>query len=87
VSYITGLVPPEAEIGDLICHFWNCEVVALLRQEIESEVYRIVGRVHLSTGNLDQRLVPIYEKWKISVKGAKSLLVQMDIGSLHILTC
>jgi hypothetical protein len=84
-NLLLGLAPPEAKEGDVICHFWETDVVALLRKEIESGVYRIVGRVHLSTGYL-RNLEPVYRDWIEPVKRADTIRIEMDVRALYKLT-
>jgi hypothetical protein len=92
-----GLIPTQAREGDIICHFWGCDVVTLLREEenkgggkAESEsptsIYRVIGRVHLSTGSLDDDLTPYYDPWVHVPEDAVTVHIQMDIDTLHILT-
>ena len=84
-NLLLGLAPPEAKEGDVICHFWKTDVVALLRKEIESGVYRIVGRIHLSTGYL-RNLEPVYRDWVKPVKLADTIRIEMDVRTLYKLT-
>jgi hypothetical protein len=84
-NLLLGLAPPEAKEGDVICHFWETDVVALLRKEIESGIYRIVGRVHLSTGYL-RNLEPVYRDWVEPVKQADTIRIEMDVRTLYKLT-
>ncbi len=85
-NYLLGLVPQDAKEGDLICQFWECDVVALLRLEDATGFYRIVGRVHLSTGLLKD-LKPIYVKWNNPIKNAEVMHIQMGINTLGVLSC
>lgn len=86
-NFHMGLVPLEAKEGDLICHFWNCDVVALLRHEDNTSFYRVVGRIHLSTGSLDRSSKPVYQDWMSPAKDAQAMCIQMDINTLSLLTC
>jgi hypothetical protein len=83
---LMGLAPAEAQIGDLICTFWNTDVATLLRREKSSGIYRVVGKADLSTGYL-VNLQSEYRKWVTPKKGAKTLLIEMDIHTLALLTC
>lgn len=85
-NYLMGLVPQQAKEGDLICQFWKCDVVALLRLEESTGFYRIVGRVHLSTGSL-RDLKPVYVDWKDPIENAQVIYIKMDINTLRLLTC
>lgn len=96
-EFLMGLVPPQAQEGDIICHFWECDTVALLRKEETTEVmkaencspspiYRVVGRVHLSTGSLNRDLTPQYNPWVVPPKNAVIMHIQMDVTTLHVLT-
>ncbi|KIM99212.1 hypothetical protein OIDMADRAFT_30836 [Oidiodendron maius Zn] len=82
-----GLVPGETEIGDIICQFWQTDVTAVLRKEEKTNIYRIVGRAHLSTGYLTDDLAPKFLPWKKPIKGARTMDIQLDIPTLAFLTC
>jgi hypothetical protein len=86
-----GLVPKEAQCGDLLCQFWETNVVALLRKDQEDEgdesnVYRVIGRVDLSTAYLES-LVPQYHEWHKPPRGTRTMILQMDLRTLSLLTC
>ena len=82
-----GLVPGETEIGDIICQFWQTDVTAVLRKEEKTDIYRIVGRAHLSTGYLTDDLTPKFLPWKEPRKEASEVDIQLDIPMLAFLTC
>lgn len=78
-----GVSPSDTQIGDIICQFWETDTVALLRKE--GELYRVVGRVDLCRGRLEQ-LKPIYEPWNSIPETANQIIMQMDIDMLSFLT-
>jgi hypothetical protein len=80
-----GLAPSWAREGDIICQFWKTDATALLRKEDETEIYRVVGRLHLNAGSLKD-LKPVYLEWIDPSSGAESVLIQMDIKTLSALT-
>jgi hypothetical protein len=80
-----GLIPPGGKEGDLICQFWKTNVTALLLKEEGSEIYRVIGRLNLSTGSL-RSLEPVYREWNEPFNDAETMIVQMDIKALSILT-
>jgi hypothetical protein len=84
-NLLLSLAPPETKEGDVICQFWETDVVALLRKEIGTGVYRIVGRLHLSTGYL-KSLKPIYLRWIEPVQRADTVRIEMDIRTLSRFT-
>jgi hypothetical protein len=79
------MAPPEAREGDFICQFWKTNVVALVRKEEMSEEYRIVGRVDLVTGHLEDAK-PVYQNWVAPRLQADILGIHMDIRTLSMLT-
>jgi hypothetical protein len=82
---LLGSAPAEAEEGDLICLFWKIGVVALLRREAAHPVYRVIGKLYLSTGYL-RGLKPVYGNFNKPIKGSQTMLIEMDIKTLSILT-
>jgi len=86
-NLLLGSAPAEAQEGDLICLFWKIGVVALLRREDVSRnpVYRVIGKLYLSTGYLND-LKPVYRKFNEPIKGSQTMLIEMDIKTLSILT-
>lgn len=84
---IMGLAPRETIEGDIICQFWKTDVVAVLRKEDQGEIYRVVGRAHISTGSLNAELRPVYSLWKEPVEEAKTMVIQLEIETLAFLTC
>ena len=85
--FTMGLVPGETEIGDIICQFWKTNVTAVLRKEEKTDIYRVVGRAHLSTGYLTDDMAPRFLPWKEPMKGARTMDIQLDIRTLAFLTC
>jgi hypothetical protein len=84
-NLLLGSAPAEAREGDLICLFWEIGVVALLRIEHPYPVYRVIGKLYLSTGYL-RDLKPLYRKFNEPIKGSQTMLIEMDIKTLSILT-
>ncbi|KAH7346211.1 heterokaryon incompatibility protein-domain-containing protein [Rhexocercosporidium sp. MPI-PUGE-AT-0058] len=80
-----GLAPAEAQVGDVVCLFWRTDVAALLRKEETSSIYRIVGRLNISTAQTQGSKV-VYEDWKEPQKGSKLIVLQMCIATLNVLT-
>jgi hypothetical protein len=85
-NYRMGLAPFKAAPGDKICQFWKSDVVALLRQERDSSVYRVIGRLHLSRGYLND-LKPMYREADELATAYQTMIIQMDIRALSVLTC
>jgi hypothetical protein len=77
--------PAEAQEGDLIFLFWNNGEVALLRIEDRSQVYRVIGKLYLSTGYLEN-LKPVYRNFIKPEERSATMLIEMDIKTLSILT-
>jgi hypothetical protein len=84
-NLLLGLAPPEAKEGDVICQFWKTDVSVLLRKEIESGIYRVVGRLYLSTGYL-RNIEAVYRDWIEPIQGADTVRIEMDIRTLAKLT-
>lgn len=84
-NLVLGSAPAEAQKGDLICLFWRIGVVALLRKEDTSRVYRVIGKLYLSTGYLEN-LKPVYRNFNEPKEGSATMLIEMDIKTLSILT-
>ncbi|KAN0095104.1 Heterokaryon incompatibility protein (HET) domain containing protein [Hyaloscypha variabilis] len=84
-NLLLGLAPPEARIGDLICQFWETDVVAILRQCHPGEGYQVVGRVDLSAGCLKDGNI-VYKKWVAPPVNAFAIRIYMDIMTLSKLT-
>jgi hypothetical protein len=82
---LLGSAPAEAQEGDLICLFWKIGIVALLRREAVHPVYRVIGKLYLSTGSLVD-LKPVYRNFNEPIKGSQTMLIEMDIKTLSILT-
>jgi hypothetical protein len=82
---LLGSAPAEAQEGDLICLFWKIGVVALLRREEAYPVYRVIGKLYLSTGYL-RNLEPVYRNFNEPIEGSPTMLIEMDIKTLSILT-
>lgn len=80
-----GLAPAEAQVGDLICLFWKTDVAALLRKEEDRDLYRIVGRLNISTPRVKGSRY-LYVEWKEPHKDAKIVMIQMSILTLNELT-
>jgi hypothetical protein len=88
-NLLLGLAPPEAKEGDVICQFWETDVSVLLRKEIESGIYRIVGRLYLSTGYLrkvEAKVEAAYRDWIQPYQGADTVRIEMDLRTLAKLT-
>jgi hypothetical protein len=81
-----GLAPFDAAPGDKICQFWKSNVAALLRKEKDTSIYRLIGRVDLSMGYLDD-LKPKYREPDELPQGTEAMIIQMDIKTLSVLTC
>jgi hypothetical protein len=77
--------PAEAQEGDLICLFWKIGVVALLRREHAYPVYRVIGKLYLSAGSLLD-LKPVYRHFNEPREGSATMLIEMDIKTLSVLT-
>ena len=84
-NLLLGSAPAEAQEGDLICLFWNIGAVALLRKEDHSQVYRGIGKLYLCTGYLEN-LKPVYRNFVKPGEGSATMLIEMDIKTLSILT-
>jgi hypothetical protein len=93
-NYLMGLAPPQAQEGDVLCAFWGCNVVALLRRDdnvsagmlrLNDKVYRIIGRADLSTGDL-QTGIESEKPWLEPSDGAGSVNIIMCVDVLHLLT-
>jgi hypothetical protein len=84
-NLLLGSAPAEAQEGDLISLFWKIGVVALLRRENASPVYRVIGKLYLSTGYL-KNLEPVYRNFNEPIEGSATMLIEMDIKTLSILT-
>lgn len=87
-NLLLGSAPAEAQEGDVICLFWNIGIVALLREEdrpADSRKYRVIGKLYLSTGRL-QNLKPVYQNFIEARQGSETMLIEMDIKTLSILT-
>jgi hypothetical protein len=82
---LLGSAPAEAEEEDLICLFWKIGVVALLRREAAHPDYRVIGKLYLSTGYL-RDLKPVYRNFNKPIKGSQTMLIEIDIKTLSILT-
>jgi len=80
-----GLAPVEAKVGDVLCKFWKTNVVVVVREE-QKDIYRVVGRLDLFTGFL-RDLEPVYLKFSEPDAGTETLIIQMDIKILSVLTC
>jgi hypothetical protein len=85
-NFLIGMAPYNAKRGDIIVQFWKTDVVALLRKDFEKEVYRVIGKLHLSTGYLEN-LKPVYKEWNDPVEGAEMMVIDMEIETLCVLTC
>lgn len=83
---LMGLAPFEAAPGDKICQFWKSDVVALLRKEKDSSVYRVIGRLDLSRGYLEDLEPKYIEAGSLSL-GEEVMIIEMDIRALGVLTC
>jgi hypothetical protein len=75
-----GLAPQSAREGDLICHFWKTDVTALMRQVNDTNLFHVVGRLHL-------HLQDSSSSWNEPPLGANSMIIYMDIKTLSMLTC
>lgn len=93
---VIGLVPDLAEVGDLICQFWDTDVAALLRPVSDSRFYQVVGRAHIfDAKNLVNPEVKVskngtkrLKKGKKSVvKEVNCVVINMDIRTLQSLSC
>jgi hypothetical protein len=85
-NYLMGLAPAEAAPGDKICQFWKSNVGGLLRKERDNEIHRLIGRLDLSWGYLED-LKPMYREPDEMTRGEQSVIIQMDIRALSVLTC
>jgi hypothetical protein len=85
-NLLLGSAPAEAQEGDLICLFWNFGIVALLRKEDGRHgSHRVIGKLYLSTGYLEN-LKPVYRNFIEARPGSDTMLIEMDIKTLSILT-
>jgi len=87
-NLLLGSAPAEAQEGDLICLFWNIGIVALLRKEDDWHGcwnYRVIGKLYLSTG-YPENLKPVYRNFIKPKEGSPTMLIEMDIKTLSILT-
>ncbi|KAH7410600.1 heterokaryon incompatibility protein-domain-containing protein [Cadophora sp. MPI-SDFR-AT-0126] len=80
-----GLAPPQAQKGDKICLFWEVDVAALLRKELNSHWYRVVGIPNISTGFMANGM-PRYRKRAVATPGTDAMLIHMDIRTLATLS-
>jgi len=80
-----GLAPVEAKEGDVLCKFWKTNVVAVVREE-QKDIYRVVGRLDLFAGFL-RDLEPVCLEFSEPYVGTETLIIQMDIKTLSVLTC
>jgi hypothetical protein len=83
-NLLLGSAPAEAQADNLICLFWNIGAVTLLRKEDRSQVYRVIGKLYLSTGYLEN-LKPVYRNFIKPEEGSATTLIEMDIKTLSIL--
>jgi hypothetical protein len=48
-TFLMGLVPPEAEAGDVIVRFWNCNAAIVMRRiAAQSRSFVLVGRADVA---------------------------------------
>jgi hypothetical protein len=85
-NFLIGMAPWNAQRGDIIVQFWKTDMVALLRKDFEKDVYRVIGKLHLSTGYLEN-LKPVYKEWNNPVEGAEIMVIDIEIKTLCALTC
>jgi hypothetical protein len=45
---VVGFAPSQAQVGDMICQFWGCDVTIVLRPQGEKDCYQIVGSAYVS---------------------------------------
>ena len=91
-----GFAPPQAEVGDLICQFWGCDVSVVLRKQWDQDYYRIVGRAHVWTNwgltdpmdviNLNVNEWEHYEEASEDANFRKMIRLRLDIATLQKLT-
>ncbi|KAH7370435.1 heterokaryon incompatibility protein-domain-containing protein [Rhexocercosporidium sp. MPI-PUGE-AT-0058] len=93
-SGMMGLVPSETKAGDMICHFLNCDVAAVIRRE--GDKFLFVGRalVFIREGSCGMRLndetnqnfkyfVPNEEEFPARMNG---MSFYVDVATLQLLT-
>ncbi|KAH6718052.1 heterokaryon incompatibility protein-domain-containing protein [Leptodontidium sp. MPI-SDFR-AT-0119] len=93
-SGMMGLVPSETKTGDMICHFLNCDVAAVIRRE--GDKFLFVGRalVFIREGSCGMRLndetnqnfkylVPNEEEFPARTNG---MSFYVDVATLQLLT-
>ncbi|KAG4433366.1 hypothetical protein IFR05_011150 [Cadophora sp. M221] len=93
-SGMMGLVPSETKTGDMICHFLNCDVAAVVRRE--GDRFLFVGRalVFIREGSCGMRLndetnqnfkylVPNEEEFPARTNG---MSFYVDVATLQLLT-
>jgi hypothetical protein len=96
-STLVGFVPPQAQEGDTICHFWGCDVTIVLRRQGDQDYYQIVGIAHVSmVGRLANPINIInldLSGWKNYQEAAENhnfrhmMRLKLDIETLQKLTC
>lgn len=80
-----GLIPSGAQVGDLVCQFWNSTASAVVRRTGDN-VYKVVGRATVvQQGESLDWDVPIdYERFAYS--STELLDLKVDLGILTALS-
>jgi hypothetical protein len=81
-----GLVPREAQEGDLICRFWGCDVAAVLRWVGYKNLFHIVGRAHVATGWQEAESQSFTINIRDELEGGGVMDISLDIKTLQELT-
>lgn len=84
-NFHLGLAPSDTQVGDVICQFWECDSVAILRSE--GHILRVVGRADLARDSSMWHLQSTYKNWNSIPDTAPQIIIQMDIDVLSFLTC
>lgn len=94
---LVGFVPPQAQEGDTICHFWGCDVTIVLRRQGDQDYYQIVGSAHVSMVGRPANPINIINLdlsgWKNYQEAAENhdfchmMRLKLDIETLQKLTC
>jgi hypothetical protein len=93
---MVGFASSHAQVGDLICQFWGCDITVVLRQQGDRDCFWIVGTADVSVErdrdwmdliNMDLTKWKSYDEAAKSEKFQRMINLNLDIETLQQLTC